>query len=273
MSQTDQVTVERWVPVASVAKVKMRGLSSIPAGAPLKISHVRNQWGENLVVFCSKPISTGDLISSEDFWSRNTVQFKKLPNCCREIRMFQLALRTYFGIYISKWQGSVKHFQQKFKLARFFWSEGPKFRMKGLFPSCQVLGFGPTTKYLTWISARHCCQKSSHLCGPLAHPQGFFHSTSRGEIIPVNLEPIYFRPCFTRPDSYNDQLGARATPHLPSCVQFRHAGPTSDKRRTGGVIGVGSPVIIAANEVEKKWTEIWRWSPKNHLDVLSGVRN
>ena len=62
----------------------------------------------------------------------------KVPNYCREIRMFQLALRTYFGIYISKWQGSFKSFQQKFKLASFFWSKGPTFRMKGLFPSCQV---------------------------------------------------------------------------------------------------------------------------------------
>ena len=178
----------------------------------------------------------------------------------------------FWDLYL-KMTGVRQTFPTKIQVGKVFWSEGPKFRMKGLFPSCQVLGFGPTTKYLTWISARHCCQKSSHLCGPLARPQGFFHSTSRGEIIPVNLEPIYFRPCFTRPDSYNDQLGARATPHLPSCVQFRHAGPTSDKRRTGGVIGVGSPVIIAANEVEKKWTEIWRWSPQNHLDVLSGVRN
>ena len=184
----------------------MRGLSLIPAaGAPLKISHVRNQWGENLVVFCSKPISTGDLISTKRFLKQKYSSVPKLRNCCREIRMFQLALRTYFGIYISKWQGSVKHFQQKFKLARFFWSEGPKFRMKGLFPSCQVLRFGPTT-FSTWISdASLGHQKSSQI------PKCFFTPLLGVKKIPVDL--CIFRPCFTRPDSYNDQLGVHQ-PHI-----------------------------------------------------------
>lgn len=123
ISHKNQVTVERWVPVASVAKVKMQGLSLIPAaGAPLKISHVRNQWGKTSLYFSQTYLNWWFDLKWR-FLKQKYSSVPKLPNCCREIRMFQLALRTYFGIYISKWQGSVKHFQQKFKLARFF---GPK---------------------------------------------------------------------------------------------------------------------------------------------------
>lgn len=142
--------------------------------------------GENLAVFF--PNLSQLVIWSQVKISEAEIQFSsKTPQLLQGDTHVSIGVKDIFWDLYLKMTGVRQTFPTKIQVGKVFWSEGPKFRMKGLFPSCQVLGFGPTTKYLTWISARHCCQKSSHLCGPLADPQGFFHSTSRGEIIPVNL--------------------------------------------------------------------------------------